>query len=80
MGLSDKMWEITKAERRKEYLKVLREFQRKEIKAKFIADAKQVIFMQETKLRRVDLTEQEVSECNNLIKNAQNIINKHTNK
>ena len=77
MGLTDKQWEVTKAERRKEYLKVLREFQTKEHKAKFVTDAKQVIFIQEQKLRRIDLTEAEVKECQDIIKNSQVIINKH---
>ena len=77
MGDRDRMWAITKAERRKEYLRVLREFQTKEHKAKFVTDAKQVIFMQEQKLKRIDLTEAEVKECTRLIENAQLIINKH---
>ena len=77
MGLSDKQWEVTKAERRKEYLKVLREFQTKEHKAKFVSDAKQVIFIQEEKLKRIDLTKAEVKECQDIIKNSQVIINKH---
>mgnify|MGYP003645425783 CR=1 FL=1 len=77
MGLTDKQWEVTKAERRKEYLEALREFQTKEHKAKFVTDAKQVIFMQEQKLKRIDLTEAEVKECTRLIENAQLIINKH---
>ena len=80
MGDRERMWEHTKAERRKEYLKVLREFQSKQIKEKFIADAKQVIFNQEQKLKQIDLTEAEVQECNNLIENANNIILKHKNR
>ena len=78
MGLTDKQWEVTKAERRKEYLKVLREFQTKEHKARFVSDAKQVIFNQEQKLKRIDLTEAEVKECTRLIENANTIINKHS--
>ena len=77
MGDRERMWEYTKAERRKEYLRVLRAFQTKEHKARFVADAKQVIFMQEQKLKRIDLTEAEVKECNRLIENSQLIINKH---
>ena len=77
MGLSDKQWEVTKAERRKEYLKVLREFQTKEHKARFVSDAKKVIFNQEQKLKRIDLTQAEVKECQDIIKNSQVIINKH---
>ena len=77
MGDRDRMWERTKAERRKEYLEALRAFQTKEHKAKFVTDAKQVIFMQEQKLKRIDLTEAEVLECQRLIKNSNNIILKH---
>ena len=77
MGMTDKQWEVTKAERRVEYLKALREFQTKEHKARFIADAKQVIFIQEQKLKRIDLTEAEVLECQRLIENSNSIILKH---
>ena len=77
MGDRDRMWERTKAERRKEYLEALRAFQTKEHKAKFVTDAKQVIFMQEQKLKRIDLTEAEVKECQRLIANSNNIILKH---
>ena len=77
MGDRDRMWERTKAERRKEYLEALRAFQTKEHKAKFVTDAKQVIFMHEQKLKRIDLTEAEVLECQRLIKNSNNIILKH---
>lgn len=77
MGDRERMWEHTKAERRKEYLKVLREFQTKEHKARFVGDAKQVIFIQEQKLKRIDLTEAEVLECQRLIENSNNIILKH---
>ena len=77
MGMTDKQWEVTKAERRVEYLKVLREFQTKEHKARFVSDAKKVIFQAEQKLKRIDLTEAEVLECQQLIENAQLIINKH---
>ena len=77
MGDRERMWEHTKAERRKEYLSVLRAFQTKEHKARFVADAEQVIFMQKQKLQRIDLTEAEVLRCQELIVNAQTIINKH---
>ena len=77
MGDRDRMWEHTKAERRKEYLQALREFQTKEHKARFVNDAKQVLFIQEEKLKRIDLTKAEVKECQDIIKNSQVIINKH---
>ena len=77
MGLTDKQWEVTKAERRVEYLKVLREFQRAEHKAKFVGDAKKVKLIAEHKLKRIDLTEAEVKECNDIIANSNNIILKH---
>ena len=77
MGEVEKEWEEKKQLRRVEALKVLREFQREEIKAQFVKDAKQVIFNAEMKLRRTDLTEEEINECDHLIENAQNIINKH---
>ena len=77
MGMRDKQWAATKAERRVEYLKVLREFQTAEHKARFVSDAEQVKLIAETKLQRVDLTEEEIQECNNLISNSNLIINKH---
>ena len=77
MGEVEKQWNETKALRRHEAMIALREFQREEIKAKFVADAKQVIWLAEQKLRRIDLTEAEVEECQQLIKNSQVIVNKH---
>ena len=76
-GDRDRQWAITKAERRKEYLEALRAFQTKEHKKRFVNDAKQVLFIQEQKLKRIDLTEAEVLECQRLIENAQLIINKN---
>ena len=77
MGMRDKQWATTKAERRVEYLKALREFQTKEHKARFVADAEQVKLIAETKLQRVDLTEAEVKECNDIIENSNLIISKN---
>ena len=76
-GDRDRQWAITKAERRKEYLEALRAFQTKEHKERFVNDAKQVLFIQKQKLKRIDLTEAEVLECQRLIANSNNIILKH---
>ena len=77
MGEVEKQWKEKKRLRSIEAMKVLREFQTKEHKAQFVSDAKQVIFNQEQKLKRVDLTEAEIQECNHLISNSNLIINKH---
>ena len=76
-GEVEKQWNEKKRLRRIEALKVLRQFQTKEHKARFVSDAKQVKFIAEQKLLRVDLTEEEIQECNHLIKNSNLIISKH---
>tara|TARA_R110000796_G_scaffold74115_3_gene166397 strand:+ start:1596 stop:1832 length:237 start_codon:yes stop_codon:yes gene_type:complete len=77
MGEVEKQWNEKKAERRKEYLEALRAFQTKEHKARFVSDAKKVKSIAEHKLERVDLTKEEIQECNNIIENSNLIINKH---
>ena len=76
-GEVEKQWNEKKRLRSIEALKVLRQFQTKEHKARFVNDAKQVIFIAEQKLLRVDLTEAEIQECNHLISNSKLIISKH---
>lgn len=76
-GQAEKAHNEKKRLRRIQALEALNQFKTKEHKAQFVSDAKQVKLLAETKLKRVDLTEAEIQECNNLISNSNNIINKH---